>query len=86
MVQQKPWELLQLGDVIVYQSRVQGLVCHAIVSISSKKTWVICKGWANQVADEEMVTKEKYRGCVIGQIKRPEELIWIDKRVEVGQR
>lgn len=58
-----PFENLRLGDIIIWESQGQ-LVAHRIYEISGASMWT--KGDNMPAPDEIPVTKESYRGLVIG--------------------
>ena len=65
-----PWESLRVGDIIVYETPAHELYVHRIVSISSKRSYMILKGDANGGSDPWYVTREMYRGKVLAIVER----------------
>lgn len=77
-----PWSDIQLGDTILYESkrpfyadgRLSPLICHSVTIVirrSSGGSVLIVKGLANPAPDDEPVTKDMYRGTVVGTVKKP---------------
>ncbi len=79
LVKMLPWRDIQVGDIIVYQSKttywIDGYsynrVVHAVVRRSSGGSILIVQGYANMNPDAEMITEGMYCGTVVATVKRP---------------
>lgn len=77
-VRAAPWADVKVGDTILYLSRTRFdadhrllLIVHSVIRLSSNHSVAICKGFANERPDDELIVESMYRGTVVGIVKKP---------------
>lgn len=68
-----PFSQVRSNDIILYWGLIDGkvtLICHAVLSVSSNHSVVVCKGYNNLRPDTGLIYANQYAGFVAGWVRR----------------